>query len=327
MLNETMIRSLVRIALLAILCLHGLAWAQAFPTRTVRIVIPFPPGGTSDILARTLAQKLTEEWGQQVIAENRPGAAGNVACEFVAKQKGDPHTLLINTVGTHAINPAIYPNLPFDPLRDFTLITNLVNLPTLLIVHPSVQATSAQELIALARSKPGALQYSSAGSGSQPHLTAEMFKSMAGVDLLHVPYKGAGPQLLALISGEVAVTFATAPAAVPLIKNKQARAIAVTSAERVVALPEVPTLNEAALPGYIAVGWNGLVAPAGIPKPIVDRIHAAVSKIYAMPDMRDRLIGLAAEPAISTPEAFTALVKSELGKWAKAVKDSGAKLE
>jgi len=322
-----MIRSVVRIVLLAVLCLHGLAWPQAFPTRTVRIVIPFPPGGTSDILARTLAQKLTEEWGQQVIAENRPGAAGNVACEFVAKQRGDPHTLLINTVGTHAINPAIYPHLPFDPLKDFTLITNLVNLPTLLIVHPSVQATNAQELIALAKGKPGALQYSSAGSGSQPHLTAEMFKSMAGVDLLHVPYKGAGPQLLALISGEVAVTFATAPAAVPLIKNKQARAIAVTSAERVVALPDVPTLNEAALPGYVAVGWNGLVGPAGIPKPIVDKIHAAVAKIYSLPDMRDRLISLAAEPAISTPEEFTALVKSELGKWAKAVKDSGAKLE
>src|SRR5580765_7737813 len=300
-----MIGSLVRVALLAILCLHGLAWPQAFPTRTVRIVIPFPPGGTSDILARTLAQKLTEEWGQQVIAENRPGAAGNVACEFVAKQKGDPHTLLINTVGTHAINPAIYPNLPFDPIRDFTLITNLVNLPTLLIVHPSVQATSAQELIALAKSKPGTLTYSSAGSGSQPHLTAEMFKTMAGVDILHVPYKGAGP----------------------LIKNKQVRAIAVTTADRVPALPDVPTLNEAALPGYVAVGWNGLVGPAGIPKPSVDKIHAAVSKIYAKPDMRERLIGLAAEPAISTPEEFTALVKSELGKWAKAVKDSGAKLE
>jgi len=269
MLNETGMGSFARAALLAILCLHGAAWSQAFPTRTVRIVIPFPPGGTSDILARTLAQKLTEEWGQQVIAENRPGAAGNVASEFVAKQRGDQHTLLINTVSTHAINPAIYPSLPFDPLKDFTLITNLVNLPTLLIVHPSLPATTAQELIALAKSKPGALQYSSAGSGSQPHLTAEMFKSMAGVDLLHVPYKGAGPQLLALISGEVAVTFATAPAAVPLIKNRQARAIAVTSAERVSALPDVPTLNEAALPGYIAVGWNGLAGPAGIPQPIV----------------------------------------------------------
>jgi tripartite-type tricarboxylate transporter receptor subunit TctC len=321
------VHSFVRVALLAILCFHGLAWPQAFPTRTVRIVIPFPPGGTSDILARTLAQKLTEEWGQQVIAENRPGAAGNLACEFVAKQKGDPHTLLINTVGTHAINPAIYPNLPFDPLRDFTLITNLVNLPSLLIVHPSVQATNAQELIALAKGKPGALQYSSAGSGSQPHLTAEIFKTMAGVELLHVPYKGAGPQLLALVSGEVALTFATAPAAVPLVRNKQVRAIAVTSAERVAALPDVPTLNETALPGYVAVGWNGLAGPAGIPKAVVDKIHGAVSKIYRMPDMRDRLIGLAAEPAISTPEAFTALVKSELGKWAKAVKDSGAKLE
>lgn len=318
---------MVRVLLLALAVVCGHAWAQAFPTKTVRIIIPFPPGGTSDILARTLAQKLTEEWGQQVIAENRPGAAGNVACEFVAKQKGDPHVLLINTVGTHAINPAIYPTLPFDPIKDFTLITNLVNLPTLLIVHPSVQANNAQELIALAKSKPGALQYSSAGAGSQPHLTAEIFKSMAGVDLLHVPYKGAGPQLLALVAGEVAVTFATAPAAVPLVKNKQARAIAVTSAERVGALPDVPTLNEAALPGYVAVGWNGLVAPAGLPKTAIDKIHASVKKIYAMPDMRERLVSLAAEPAISTPEEFSALVKSELVKWSKAVKDSGAKLE
>jgi len=316
-----------RALLLALAVVSLPAWPQAFPSKTVRIVIPFPPGGTSDILARTLAQKLTEEWGQQVIAENRPGAAGNVACEYVAKQKGDPHVLLINTVGTHAINPAIYPNLPFDPIKDFTLITNLVNLPTLLIVHPSVPAQSAQELIALAKSNPGALKYSSAGAGSQPHLTAEIFKSMAGVDLLHVPYKGAGPQLLAVISGEVDVTFATAPAAVPLVKNKQARAIAFTSEQRVSALPDVPTLNEAALPGYVAVGWNGLVAPAGIPKAALDKIHATVAKIYQMPDMRERLVSLAAEPAISTPEEFASLIKSEIVKWAKAVKDSGAKLE
>jgi tripartite-type tricarboxylate transporter receptor subunit TctC len=309
------------------LCAHGAACAQAYPTRTVRIVIPFPPGGTSDILARTLAQKLTDEWGQQVIAENRPGAAGNVASEHVAKSKPDGYTLLINTVGTHAINPAIYPTLPFDPVKDFTLITNLVNLPSLLIVHPSVPATSAQELIALAKKRPGALQYSSAGSGSQPHLTAEMFKTMAGVDVLHVPYKGAGPQLLAIISGEVTLTFATAPAAVPLVKNKQARAIAVTSAERVAALPDVPTLNESALPGYVAVGWNGLVGPAAIPAPVLEKIHTAVAKIYQQPDMRARLISLAAEPAISTTEEFTTLVKSEIVKWAKAVKDSGAKLD
>jgi tripartite-type tricarboxylate transporter receptor subunit TctC len=313
--------------MLALLCAHAPAHAQDYPARTIRIVIPFPPGGTSDILARTLGQKLTEEWGQQVIAENRPGAAGNIASEYVAKSKPDGYTLYINTVGTHAINPAIYPNLPFDPVKDFTLITNLVNLPSLLIVHPSLPAASAQELIALAKKRPGALQYSSAGSGSQPHLTAELFKTMAGVDLLHVPYKGAGPQLVALISGEVMLTFATAPAAVPLIKNNQARAIAVTSAERVAALPEVPTLNEAALPGYIAVGWNGLVGPAGIPAPVLAKIHATVAKIYRQPEMRERLVGLAAEPAISTPEEFTALVKSEIVKWSKAVRDSGAKLD
>jgi tripartite-type tricarboxylate transporter receptor subunit TctC len=322
-----MTRSILRALLLALLCVHGAAHAQAYPTRTVRIVIPFPPGGTSDILARTLAQKLTDEWGQQVIAENRPGAAGNVASEYVAKSKPDGYTLLINTVGTHAINPAIYPTLPFDPVKDFTLITNLVNLPSLLIVHPSVPATSAQELIALAKKRPGALQYSSAGSGSQPHLTAEMFKNMAGVDVLHIPYKGAGPQLLAIISGEVTLTFATAPAAVPLVRNKQARAIAVTSAERVAALPDVPTLNESALPGYVAVGWNGLVGPAAIPAAVLEKIHTTVAKIYQQPDMRERLVSLAAEPAISTTEEFTALVKSEIVKWAKAVKDSGAKLE
>src|SRR2546423_1916290 len=279
---ETICRALTA-GLAALLCAQAPANAQAYPSRTVRIVIPFPPGGTSDILARTLAQKLTEEWGQQVIAENRPGAAGNIATDYVAKAKGDGYTLLINTVGTHAINPAIYPTLPFDPIKDFTLITNLVNLPSLLIVHPSVPAANAQELIALAKKSPGSLQYSSAGSGSQPHLTAEIFKSMAGVDVLHVPYKGAGPQLLALISGEVTLTFATAPAAVPLVKNKQARAIAVTSAERVAALPDVPTLNEAALPGYIAVGWNGLVGPAAIPAAGVGEIHRAGGEIYQQP--------------------------------------------
>src|SRR5437016_5940142 len=322
-----MIFRAVTASLAALFCIQPPAYSQAYPSRTVRIVIPFPPGGTSDILARTLAQKLTEEWGQQAIAENRPGAAGNVTSEHVAKSKGDGYTLLINTVGTHAINPAIYPNLPFDPVKDFTLITNLVNLPSLLIVHPSVPAANAQELIALAKTRPGALQYSSAGSGSQPHLTAEIFRTMAGVDLLHVPYKGAGPQLLALISGEVALTFATAPAAVPLVKNKQARAIAVTTAKRVAALPDVPTLNESALPGYIAVGWNGLVGPAAIPAAVLEKIHSAVAKIYQQPDMRERLISLAAEPAISTTEEFTTLVKSEIVKWAKAVKDSGAKLD
>jgi tripartite-type tricarboxylate transporter receptor subunit TctC len=281
MLNETMIRSprAHRVARDRVPPRPRLA--QAFPTRTVRIVIPFPPGGTSDILARTLAQKAHREWGQQVIAENRPGAAGNVACEFVAKQKGDPHTLLINTVGTHAINPAIYPNLPFDPLRDFTLITNLVNLPTLLIVHPSVQATSAQELIALARRQAGRAAVQLRGSGSQPHLTAEMFKSMAGVDLLHVPYKGAGPQLLAAHQrrsrGDLrdrargGAAHQEQAGARDRRHERRARRRAARRADA----------ERGGAARIRRVGWNGLVAPAGIPKPIVDRIHAAVSKIYS----------------------------------------------
>ncbi len=299
---------------------------QNFPSRAIRIVVPFPPGGTSDILSRTIGQKLTEEWGQPVITDNRPGAAGNIASEFVAKSKGDGYTLYINTVGTHAINPAIYAKLAFDPLKDFTAITNLVNLPSVLLVHPSVPVKNVKELIALAKRRPGDLLYSSAGSGAQPHLTAEMFKSMAGVDLIHVPYKGAAPQMIALISGETALTFATAPSGVPLAKNGQARAIGVTSPKRIPALPDVATINET-IPGYIAVGWNGLMAPAALPAPVLEKIHAAVSKIVRMPDIRDKLIGLGAEPAISTPAEFADLIKSEIVKWAKVVKESGAKLD
>jgi tripartite-type tricarboxylate transporter receptor subunit TctC len=301
--------------------------AQAYPSRAVRIVVPFPPGGTSDILARALGQKLTEEWGQQVIADNRPGAAGNIASENVARAKPDGYTLYIVTVGTHAINPAIYSKLTFDPVKDFTPVTNLVNLPSVMLVHPSVPVKSVKELIGLAKKRPGALQYSSAGSGAQPHLTAEMFKTMAGVDLLHVPYKGAGPQMIGLLSGEVALTFATAPSGVPYVKSRQLRALGVTSANRIAALPEVPTIAEAGVPGYEAIGWNGMAAPAALPAPILEKIHEAVVKIVRAPEMRQRLIDLGADPAPSTPGEFSALIKSELVKWAKVVKDSGARLD
>lgn len=302
------------------------ALAQPYPSKPLRIVVPFPPGGTSDILSRTIGQKLTEEWGQPVLTDNRPGAAGNIASEFVAKSKGDGYTLYINTVGTHAINAAIYPKLAFDPLKDFTAITNLVNLQSVLLVHPSVPAKNVKELIALAKKRPGDLTYSSAGSGAQPHLTAEMFKTHAGVNLLHVPYKGAAPQMTALVAGEVAVTFATAPSGVPLAKNGQARAIGVSGATRLAALPDVATINET-LPGYIAVGWNGLVGPAAMPAAVLEKIHATVSKIVRQPEVRDKLIGLGAEPSLSTPQEYAELMKSEIAKWARVVKDSGAKLD
>lgn len=300
--------------------------AQPFPSKPIRIVVPFPPGGTSDILARTLGQELQKEWGQPAITDNRPGAAGNIASEYVARARGDGYTLYINTVGTHAINPAIYAKLTFDPLKDFTPITNLVNLQSILLVHPSVPVKNVKELIALAKRRPGELTYSSAGSGAQPHLTGEMFKSMAGVNLLHVPYKGAGPQMIALVAGEAAVTFATAPSGVPLVKNRQARAIGVSGAVRIPALPDVATIQET-VPGYVAVGWNGLTGPAAMPSPVLEKIHATVSSIVRRTDIRDKLVGLGAEPALSTPQEFADLIKAELTKWAKVVKDSGAKVD
>ena len=301
--------------------------AQPFPSRSIRIVVPFPPGGTSDILARSIGQKLTEEWGQPVIADNRPGAAGNIASEIVAKAKPDGYTLYINTVGTHAINAALYAALPFDIVKDFTPITNLVNLPSVMLVHPSVPAKNVKELIAIARKRPDALQYSSAGSGTQPHLTAEMFKMMSGVNIMHVPYKGAGPQMIGIISGEVAITFATAPSGVPYVKNKQLRAIGVSGANRIPALPDVQTIAEGGVPGYLAVGWNGLMGPANMPQPLLDKIHDTVVRIVKTPEMNQRLIDLGAEPALSTPAEFGALIKSEIVKWAKVVKESGAKVD
>ena len=314
-------------AVTALCVLSAGAYAQAFPSRPIRIVVPFPPGGTSDILARSIGQKLTEEWGQPVLADNRPGAAGNIASEIVAKSKPDGYTLYINTVGTHAINPAIYASMPFDVIKDFTPITNLVNLPSLMLAHPSVPAKNLKELIALAKKRPDALQYSSAGSGTQPHLSAEMFKMMSGVSIGHVPYKGAGPQMIGIISGEVALTFATAPSGVPYVKNGQLRAIGVTSANRIPALPTVQTIAEGGVPGFLAVGWNGLMGPANMPQPLLDKIHDAVVRIVRTPEMNARFIDLGAEPALSTPAEFGALIKAEIVKWAKVVKESGAKVD
>jgi tripartite-type tricarboxylate transporter receptor subunit TctC len=303
------------------------AGAQAYPAKPVRIVVPFPPGGTSDILARTLGPKLTAEWGQPVVVDNRPGAAGNIAAEHVARSPGDGYTLFITTVGIHAIHPSLYGKLPFDATRDFTPITNLVMLPTVLTVHPSVPVHSVKALIALARKRPGELGYSSAGSGSQPHLTAEMFKAMTGVDILHVPYKGAAQQLTDLVAGHVALTFATAPSAVPFIKSGQMRAIGVSSGKRASALPDVPTIAEGGVPGYEAVGWNGLMGPANLPAPVLEKVHAATVKIFQMPDVHGRMTSLAAEPQTTTPAEFAAYIRAETVRWAKVVKDSGAKAE
>lgn len=312
---------------LALLAVAAPAHAQPFPTKPLRIVVPFPPGGTSDILARLIGQKMSDDWGQPVLTDNRPGASGNIGAEHVARQRGDGYTLFINTVGTHAINPAIFPKLPFDPIRDFTPISNLVNLPSILLVHPSIPVRTVKELVALARKRPGELLYSSAGSGSQPHLSAEMFRGATGIQIQHVPYKGAAQQMIDLIAGHVALTFATAPSGVPVAKAGQARAIAVTSANRIPALPDTPTVAESGYPGFLAIGWNGIVGPAGMPQPVLERVHAQIVRIMQMPDVRERLIGLGAEPLWTTPEEFGALMKAEIARWAKVVKESGAKLD
>jgi len=305
----------------------GAATAQPYPSKSLRLIVPFAPGGSADFVARLVGQKLAESFGQQVIVDNRGGGSGMIGNELVARSAPDGYTLTIGTLGPFAVNQSLFSKMPYDPVKDFTPITNLVNLPSVLLVHPSVPAKSVKELIALARKRPGELQYSSAGSGAQPHLTAEMFKTMAGVNLLHVPYKGAGPQMIGLLSGEVALTFATAPSGVPYVKNGQLRALGVTSANRIPALPEVPTIAEAGVPGYEAVGWNGMVAPAAMPAPILEKIHDAVVKVIQLPDLRERLTGLGAELSPSTPDEFSALIKSEIVKWAKVVKDSGARLD
>ena len=317
--------TIVALSAMAVTGVSG-AWAQAYPAKPIRIVVPFPPGGTSDILARTIGPALTREWGQPVIVDNRPGAAGNIAAEHVARAPADGYTLFITTVGIHAIHPSLYRKLPFDAIRDFTPITNLVMLPTVLTVHPSIPARSVKDLIVLAKKRPGDLHYSSAGSGSQPHLTAELFKTMTGVNLLHVPYKGAAQQLTDLVAGHVALTFATAPSAVPFIKGGQMRAIGVSSGKRASALPDVPTISET-VPGYEAVGWNGMVGPANLPAPVLERINATVVKVFSMPEVRNRMISLAADPITTTPAEFGAYIKAEIGKWAKVVKASGAKAE
>jgi tripartite-type tricarboxylate transporter receptor subunit TctC len=303
------------------------AHAQQYPTKSIRIVVPFPPGGGTDILARALGPKFTETWGQPVVVDNRPGANGNIAGEFVAKSAPDGYTLVVCTVGTHAINPAIYPKMPYDPVRDFTAITNLVMLPSVLVVHPALPVRTVQDLVALAKKRPGQLNYSSAGSGSQPHLTAEMFKTMTKTDILHVPYKGATPQMIDAVAGHVAMTFATATSGVPFVKTGQLRALGVTTPVRVAALPDIPTIAESGVPGYEAVGWSGLLGPAGIPATIVDRLNTEVVRIVKLPDVHARLIGLGTEPKTTTPAEFSAYIRSEVTKWAKVVKDSGARLD
>jgi tripartite-type tricarboxylate transporter receptor subunit TctC len=302
------------------------AWAQTYPAKAIRIIVPFPAGGTSDILSRAIGQKLNEEWKQPVIVDNRPGASANIGAELLVKSPADGYTLFCAST-IHTINPSLYSKLAYDPIRDFTPITLLAATSQVLAVHPSVPVKTVKELIAYAKKRPGELNYSSAGNGSQPHLTAEMFKARTGIDIVHVPYKGAPPQIADLLAGHVALTFGTSPTAVPHVKSGKLRALGVSTAKRITALPDVPTIDEAGVPGFEASGANGLVGPAGMPPAIVEKLNATVVRIVREPAMSKFLSDQGAEPWTTTPAEYATYIKSEVAKWAKAVKDSGARID
>jgi tripartite-type tricarboxylate transporter receptor subunit TctC len=322
----------VAITLAAGALASGAAWAQAgktapYPDRPLRMMVGFAPGGGADTAARPLAQRLSEVLGQQVVVDNRPGAGGNIATEISARAVPDGYTILMGTIAALAINPTIYDKLGFDPIRDFAPISNVASSINVLVVHPSVAAKDVKELIALVRGRPGGLTYGSSGVGSAGHLSGVLMEQMTKTDLIHVPYKGGAPAMTALLGGEVQMIFSTAATAIPQIKAGKIRALAVTTAKRASMLPDLPTIAEAALPGYEANNWYGLVAPAKVPRAAIERLNAETVKILNSAALRDIYFVQGLEPTPSTPEAFGAYIKSEIAKWAKLVRAAGVKPE
>ncbi|HSV47664.1 MAG TPA: tripartite tricarboxylate transporter substrate binding protein [Ramlibacter sp.] len=298
----------------------GCAMAQAWPSRAVTIVVPFPPGGGTDTGARIVAEQLSKKWGQPVLVDNRGGAAGRIGAEFVAKARADGHTLLMGNIGTQAINPALYSKLPYDPDTAFAPVAQVAELPLAMMVHPAVPAKSVKEFVALAKSQPGKFSYSSSGAGGGPHLAAEMFKDATGSFILHVPYRGGGPAIADLLAGQVQLSFMTVLEASGHIKAGKLRALAVTSDRRVSALPEVPTLAEAALPGFNSISWIGLLAPAATPRDVVEKIAADVREVVGRDEVRDKLVQLGAVPAANTPAQFTQLIASDRKRYAQIIR-------
>ena len=303
------------------------ASAQPYPNRPLRIVVPFPPGGGTDIGTRIVAQKLQEAWGQAVIVENKPGAAGIVGTELTAKSAPDGYTFMMGNIGTHAINVSLYKKLAYDPVRDFAPVSMVADLPLLLLVHPSVPANSVKELIALAKSQPGKLNFSSSGAGGSMHVAAELFKSMTGVDMVHIPYKGGAPAVADLLSGQVALSFSTVLETIQHVKAGKVRALAVTNDHRSIALPDLPTIAEAGLPGYQSISWLALFAPAGTPKEIVNKVSAESVRILKLPDMQEKLAALGATVSAAGPAEFSAFLQAEIRKWDGVARRANIRLE
>jgi len=303
------------------------AQAPAYPTKPIRWVVPFAPGGTTDILARTVGEKLAIALGQPVIIENKPGAGGGVGAEFVAKAAPDGYTIMGGTISTHAINASLYKNLPYDPIKDFVPIVLLARVPNMLVVNVDIPAKSVPELIALLKANPGKYSFASSGNGTSQHLSGELFKSMSGTEMQHIPYKGSPPALQDVVGGQVTMTFDNITTAWTLAKAGKLRALAVTTASRSAVAPDVPTLAESGLAGFEVSSWQGVFAPAGTPPDIVRRLNAEIVKILNTPDVKEKLVSLGLDVGGNTPEEFLVMVKAEVVKWADVVKKSGAKVD
>jgi tripartite-type tricarboxylate transporter receptor subunit TctC len=305
----------------------GAVFGQTYPTRPIRLVVPFSAGaGVTDIMARLVGQHLSASIGQQVVIDNRPGAGGIPGTEVVSRAAPDGYTLLMTNVAL-AVNPFLYPKLPYDAAKDFMPVTMVNSAPLLLVVHPSIAARSVKELVAYAKSHPGLLNYGSGGVGSTPHLSGELFKSLAGIDVVHVPYKGGAPALTDLVGGQLSFMIENMPGTMPFVKGGKLRALAITSPKRSPLEPALPTMAEAGVPGYEVIGWNGLVAVKGTPPAIVARLHTEVAGILRTPEVRQRLAALGAEPVGNTPDEFGAFIKAEIARWGKIIREKGIRSE
>jgi tripartite-type tricarboxylate transporter receptor subunit TctC len=301
--------------------------AADYPNRPVRWIVPFAPSGPTDLMSRAVAEKLSQRFGQPFVVDNRAGAGGNIGAEVVSKSAPDGYTLMIGHVGTHAINATLYPKLAFDPVTDFTPITLLATLPLALVIHPSVPAKDVKELIAYAKARPGQLNFASAGNGGPTHLTGELLKTSAGIDIVHVPYKGNAAALLDLVGGRVQMMFSNMLTSMPHVRAGKLKAIGISSAKRSPQAPELPTIAESGLAGFSAVPWYGVLGPAGMPRPLVNRLNAEIARAVAQPDMAERFVAQGIDLQSSTPEQFGTLIKSELVKWRKVVRDAGARVD
>ena len=303
----------------------GNAAAQNYPVKPIKLIVPFTPGGSTDILARLIGQKLGEAWSVNVIIDNRPGAGGNIGVELTAKSAPDGYTLVMGHIGTFGVNPTLYAKLPYDPIRDFQPITLVAKIPNMLAVNPSVPARSVKELVALAKAKPGFLNFGSGGNGSAAHLAGEYFKLLAKINIVHIPYRGTAPAVVDLMAGQIGMMITGVPPLLQQVKAGKLRGLAVATAERLPLLPELPTIADAGVPGYEATQWYGILAPAGTPRAVVNKLNEGIVQALARPEAKERLAADAAEPVGNTPEQFGAFIKAEIARWAPVVKASGAR--